>query len=155
MYQDNIYVLARSWPDFSLDVNSGNDISCSRYCSTQYLVLPSDSDGKESSYNAGFNSWVGKILWRRPPGKEYPLQYSSQENPKDRGAWWATVHGVAKSRIPLSNFRFISLHWKAYIQNIKFLSGTKDSACKTFRYTFSPGFGVLCLLGFRKDFKFL
>ena len=27
-----------------------------------------------------------------------PLQYSSLENPMDRGAWWATVHGVAKSQ---------------------------------------------------------
>ena len=26
-----------------------------------------------------------------------PLQYSCQENPMDRGAWWATVHGVTKS----------------------------------------------------------
>ena len=41
----------------------------------------------------GFNPWVGKITWRR----EYPLQYSCLENSMDRGAWWATVHGVAKS----------------------------------------------------------
>ena len=27
----------------------------------------------------------------------YPLQYSCLENPMDRGAWWVTVHGVAKS----------------------------------------------------------
>ena len=27
-----------------------------------------------------------------------PLQYSCLENPMDRGAWWATVHGIAKSR---------------------------------------------------------
>ena len=34
------------------------------------------------------------------PGEEYgnPLQYSCLENPMDRGAWWATVHGVVKSR---------------------------------------------------------
>ena len=35
------------------------------------------------------------------------LQYSCQENPMDGGAWWATVHGVAKSRTRLSNFTFI------------------------------------------------
>ena len=39
----------------------------------------------------GFDSWVGKIPWRR---KYNPLQYSCLENPMDRGAWWATVHGV-------------------------------------------------------------
>ena len=34
------------------------------------------------------------------------FQCSRLENPMDRGAWQATVHGVAKSRIPLSDFRF-------------------------------------------------
>ena len=33
-----------------------------------------------------------------------PLQYSCLENPMDGGAWWATVHGVAKSRTRLSDF---------------------------------------------------
>jgi len=43
---------------------------------------------------------VGLIpgLGRYPGGGNgNPLQYSCQENPMDRGAWWATVHGVAKS----------------------------------------------------------
>ena len=31
-------------------------------------------------------------------GDGTPLQYSCLENPMDRGAWWAAVHGVAKSR---------------------------------------------------------
>ena len=31
-------------------------------------------------------------------GNGSPLQYSYLENPMDRGAWWATVHGVTKSR---------------------------------------------------------
>ena len=35
-----------------------------------------------------------------------PLQYSDLENPKDRGAWQATVHGVSKSRTQLSDFHF-------------------------------------------------
>ena len=35
-----------------------------------------------------------------------PLQYSCLENLMDRDAWWATVHGVAKSRTRLSNFTF-------------------------------------------------
>ena len=41
----------------------------------------------------------------RSPGKGNgnPLQYSCLGNPMDRGAWWATVHGVAKSRTQLSN----------------------------------------------------
>ena len=36
----------------------------------------------------------------------FPLQYSCLENPMDGGAWWAAVHGVAKSRTRLSNFTF-------------------------------------------------
>ena len=40
-------------------------------------------------------------------GNGTPLQYSCLENPMDGGAWWAAVHGVAKSRARLSDFIFI------------------------------------------------
>ena len=42
----------------------------------------------------------------RSPGEESgnPLQYSCLENPMDGAAWWATVHGVAKSQTRLSDF---------------------------------------------------
>ena len=40
------------------------------------------------------------------------LQYSCLENPMDGGAWWAAVHGVAKSRIRLSDFTF-TFHFHA------------------------------------------
>ena len=59
---------------------------------------PAGSDGKEAACNAGD---LGLIPgWGRSPGKRngYPLQYSHLENSKDRGAWWGTVHGVAKSQ---------------------------------------------------------
>ena len=36
-------------------------------------------------------------------GNSNPLQYSCLENPMDRGAWWATVHGFAKSWTQLSD----------------------------------------------------
>ena len=36
-----------------------------------------------------------------------PLQYSCLENPIDREAWWATVHGVTESRTQLSNFTYL------------------------------------------------
>ena len=43
-------------------------------------------------------SWIPES--GRSPGERngYPLRYSCLENSMDRGAWWATVHGVAKSR---------------------------------------------------------
>ena len=39
-------------------------------------------------------------------GNGNPLQYSCLEIPMDRGAWWAAVHGVTKSRTQLSDFPF-------------------------------------------------
>ena len=40
-------------------------------------------------------------------GHDNPLQYSCLENPKDRGSWWATVHGVTKSQTGLKQ---LSMH---------------------------------------------
>ena len=45
-------------------------------------------------------------------GNGTPLQYSWLENPMDRGARWAAVHGVAKSRTRLSDFTF-TFHFHA------------------------------------------
>ena len=39
-------------------------------------------------------------------GNGIPLQYSCLENPRDGGAWWAAVHGVAKGQTRLSDFTF-------------------------------------------------
>ena len=78
--------------------------------------MPDGSDGKASAYSA---EDLGSIPGSgRSPGEGNgnPLQYSCLENPMDRGAWWATVHGVAKSQTRLSNFFFIlvpTLCWPA------------------------------------------
>ena len=45
-------------------------------------------------------------------GNGTPLQYSCLENPKDGGAWWAAVHGVAKSQRRLRGFTF-TFHFHA------------------------------------------
>ena len=63
------------------------------------LGFPGGAVGKESACSAGDTGDVGSI-----PGSErsaggghgHPFQYSCLENPMDRGAWWATVHRVAK-----------------------------------------------------------
>ena len=61
--------------------------------------FPSGSEGKEFACSAGdlgsFNPWVGKIPWRR---KWQPTQEFLPGKSLDRGAWQATVHGVAKSQ---------------------------------------------------------
>ena len=53
--------------------------------------------GKESACNTGDPGSIPGL--GRSPGEVHgnPLQYSCLENPMDRGAWWATVHGVAES----------------------------------------------------------
>ena len=65
---------------------------------------------KNQPANAGdhkrcrFSPWVGKILWSR---KWQPTPVFLPENPMDRGAWRATVHGVAKGRTGL---KLLSTH---------------------------------------------
>ena len=62
------------------------------------LGFPGGSDGKEFTCNVGD---LGSIpgLGRSPGGGNgNPLQYSCLENPMDRGAWQAPVHGVARVR---------------------------------------------------------
>ena len=59
---------------------------------------------KKLSANARYKRDAGLIpdLGRSPGGGHgSPLQYSCLENPVDRGAWWATVYRVTKSRIQL------------------------------------------------------
>ena len=67
------------------------------------LGFPGGSDGKEYACQAGDLGSVPGL--GRSPGEENgnPLQYSCLENSMDRGAWWATVHEVAKSRTGFSN----------------------------------------------------
>ena len=64
----------------------------------QSSSFPGGSDGKESACDAGH---PGLIQVREGNGN--PLQYSGLENTMDRGAWQATVHGVAESRTRLSD----------------------------------------------------
>ena len=60
-----------------------------------------DSDGKESASNAGNLGSIPGLEDFPEKGNGNPLQYSCPVNFMDKGAWWATVHGVAKSWIQL------------------------------------------------------
>ena len=60
---------------------------------------------KNPPANAGDTRDISAIPgWGRSPeiGNGNPLQYSYLENPKDRGAWWATDHEIANTRTQLS-----------------------------------------------------
>ena len=65
--------------------------------------FPGGSDGRESACNAGDQGLIPGS--GRPPGEgnSNPLKYSCLKNSMDRGAWRATVHGVTKSQIWLSD----------------------------------------------------
>ena len=64
-----------------------------------YMGFPGGSDGKESACNAGDLGSIPGL--GRSPGERhgYPLQDTCLKNSMGRGAWQATVHGVAKSQI--------------------------------------------------------
>ena len=67
------------------------------------MGFPGGSDGKESACNAGGD--LGSIpgSGRSPAeGNGNMLQYSCLHDSMDRGVWWSTVHGVAKSQIQLT-----------------------------------------------------
>ena len=66
--------------------------------------FPGSLDGKASAYNAGDPGSIPGSGRSPGEGNGNSLQYSCLENPMDGGAWWATVHGVAKNRTRLSDF---------------------------------------------------
>ena len=97
------YYVNREFPDVQTGFRKGRG---TRNQIANIQGFPDSSDGKASAYNAGdLGSIPGS---ERSPGERNgnPLQYSHLENPIDWQAWWATVHGVAKSRTCLSNFTF-------------------------------------------------
>ena len=74
------------------------------------MVLRSDSQC--SLPHCYKNAILTHFMLSLREGNGTPLQYSCLENPMDGGAWWAAVHGVAKSRTQLSNFLFTFMHWR-------------------------------------------
>ena len=79
------------------DTTSGEGASGALGVAPRHEGFPGSSDGEESACNAGdpgSNPGSGRSLGE---GQGNLLQYSCLENPMDRGAWWVTVHGVAKS----------------------------------------------------------
>ena len=79
-------------------------------CGILDFDFPSGSDGKESACNAGDPGLIPGLGRSPGEGKGYPLQYSCLGNPMDRGAWRATVHGVARSRTQLSTHMHAPMH---------------------------------------------
>ena len=70
------------------------------------IGFPGGSEVKASAWNVGDLGLIPGLGRSPGEGNGNPLQYSCLENPMEGGAWWATVHGVAKSRTRLSDFTF-------------------------------------------------
>ena len=62
-----------------------------------YIGVPDGSDGKESACDVGDLGSIPELGRCPGEGNGNPLQNSGLENSMDRGAWWATVHKIAKS----------------------------------------------------------
>ena len=102
---------------FADSVSFGSNLSVHSF---NFRGFPGGSVGKESACNAGDARDSGSIPgWGRSPGGGHgnPLQYSCLENPMDRGAWQATVHGVTKS--------WTRLKWLSTHHQVSMSSGIK------------------------------
>ena len=76
--------------------------SCEPRCKSLVVCFPGGSLVKSPPANAG-NVDLSPGSGRSPgEGNGNPIQYSCLRNPMDRGAWWATVYGVAKNWTQLS-----------------------------------------------------
>ena len=64
--------------------------------------LPRGHSGKESTCHAGDVGYIPGSIRSPGEGNSYSFQYFFLENSTDRGAYWATVHGVAKTQTQLS-----------------------------------------------------
>ena len=112
------------------------------------MGFPVGTSGKEPvcQYTGDVGSIPG--LGRSPgEGNGYPLQYSGLENSTDRGAWQATVHGVAKSRKRLER---LSLH---FTSNCKSLQQQKSTLpCDSSGHVNVPHFLVSSLTSNHSSF---
>ena len=86
------------------------------------------SEVKASTCNAGDPGSVPGLGGSPGEGNGNPLQFSCLENPMDRGAWWTTVHGVAKSRTWLSDFTFL---WRKAMTNLDSILKSRDFTLPT------------------------
>ena len=103
--------------------------------------FPGGTSGKEPPAHAGDIRDAGSIPGsERSPrgGQDNPLQYSCLENPRDRGAWRAAVHGVLQSQTWLKQLSIhahakVNLNLTCYENNSKWILSLRCKMCKTLR----------------------
>ena len=79
---------------------------CKRWTAQCWFIFIKFCQTKESEIPSTLQFYKHSVCHIFGEGSDTLLQYSCLENPMDGGAWWATVHGVAKSRTRLSDFTF-------------------------------------------------
>ena len=100
------------------------------WASVIFQGLPRWLSGKESTRNAGDWGLIPRCGRSPGEGNGNPLQYSCLGNSTDRGAWRATVHGVAKSRTRLSDWEHTS-SFRRYTHGLSAIpQGTPDRKLK-------------------------
>ena len=87
-------------------------------------LFPGGSDGKESACSVEDSGLIPGLGSFPGEGDGYPFQYSCLENPTDREAWRATVHGVSKSQTQLSTHTGIS---ESLPEERKLVNGSKKA----------------------------
>ena len=86
--------------------NTGHGVTKSQTQLSDWTISVSEKNLKKYIYIYIY------IYAKLGEGNGNPLQYSCLENPMDRGAWWAAVQGVSKSRTWVSDFTF-TFHFHA------------------------------------------
>ena len=96
--------------------------------------LPGVSDGKEPACSVGDLGLISGPARSLGEGNGYPLQYSCLENSMERGAWWATVHGVTQSGTRLRDFHFFTFRWLTQVSSFP----SHPPVCTLFLFTTWP-----------------
>ena len=109
-----LYCMAYSLKEFRVLPLSPKVLKASKYLSLRFLLPTylSASPGKPLPLSWLLFHSFGSPSTECGEGNGTPLQYPCLENPTDRGAWWAAVHGVAGSWTRLSDFTF-TFHFHA------------------------------------------
>ena len=111
-----LYLGSQNFPDPEVKGKVNNSKSVDTHCQiVSRRTIPSytaTSLGRFWPWRFALKKWFSLLVKKLGEGNGNPLQYSCLENPMDRGAWWAAVHGVAKSRARLSDFTF-TFHFHA------------------------------------------
>ena len=109
------------------------------------MDFPHGSASKEPACNAGDPGSIPGLGRSSGESNGNPLQYSCLETPMDRGACWATIHGVAQSQTRLGDFTFPLLvaTYRISKASYQILHYSSQTLVAAFRFSSSEACGIL------------